>query len=171
MNIIREEVKDQHEGLVSSYYKKADSFIEPQSKNILVNYFPNRFIHQGIVRPVFEKSRTRVVVKLGMDNISLPLSQIVFFYTENKIVYAFDNIGKKYVTEINLTELEKELDDKIFFRANRQFIININYIKSFRNYERVKLRVKMEPEELNDKYCIVISQEKAPLFKQWIYAA
>ena len=142
-----------------------------QSNKTLLNYLTNRVIHLDTVKPGFRRKRERVVVRQGVDNISLPLSQIVFFYTENKLAYAFDCIGKKYVTEINLASLEHELDENIFFRANRQYIININYIKSFRNYEKVKLIVRMEPNELNEKYCIIISQEKAPIFKRWIYAA
>ena len=170
-NIILEEAKNQNGGLVNSYYKEADKFIQPQSSKILLNYFPNKVIHLDTTRSLSEKRRTRVVLRKGIDNISLPLSQIVFFYTEDKIVYGFDSMGKKYIAEINLTGLEQELDESIFFRANRQFIVNINYIKSFRNYEKVKLIVKMEPDVLNDKYCIIISQEKTPVFRRWIYAA
>jgi DNA-binding LytR/AlgR family response regulator len=145
--------------------------MQSQSNMTLLNYLTNKVIHLDTVKPGFRRKRERVVVRQGVDNISLPLSQIVFFYTENKLVYAFDCIGKKYVAEINLASLEHELDESIFFRANRQYIINIDYIKSFRNYEKVKLIVRMEPNELNEKYCIIVSQEKAPIFKRWIYAA
>jgi len=170
-NTILEEVKNQNSGFASSYYKKIGKFLQPQPGNILLNYLPNNFIQPDSTRALSGKRRRRVVLRQGMDNISIPLSQIVFFYTEDKIVYGFDSIGKKYIAEINLIDLEQELDDSIFFRANRQFIININYIKSFRNYEKVKLIVKMEPNVLNDKYCIIISQEKSPVFRRWIYTA
>jgi DNA-binding LytR/AlgR family response regulator len=99
------------------------------------------------------------------------LENIVFFYTENKIVFAIDQAGKKYVVNGNLTVLESELDTNIFFRANRQFIINIGHVKSFRTYERVKLKVDMNSDELNNKYFIIVSQETAPAFRKWIYAA
>ena len=96
---------------------------------------------------------------------------IALFYSENKIVYAIDQHGKKYITENNLSELEQELDQSFFFRANRQYIININHLKSFRTYERVKLKVDMNPGVLHEECHIVISQETAPAFKKWIYSA
>jgi DNA-binding LytR/AlgR family response regulator len=58
-----------------------------------------------------------------------------------------------------------------FFRANRQYIININHVRSFRVYEKVKVKVDMNPTELNDEYFIIISQETVPEFKKWIYTA
>ena len=136
------------------------------------NYFSTR--EPGLVKTIHfpeRKKRTRLVVKKGIENIFILLDNIVFFYTENKIVFAIDKIGKKYITNENLAILELELDRNIFFRANRQYIINIGYVKSFRTYERVKLSVDMNPVELNDQHFIIISQETAPAFRKWIYAA
>jgi DNA-binding LytR/AlgR family response regulator len=117
------------------------------------------------------KRRTRLVVKKGANNISIPLENIVFFYTENKVVFAIDRASKKYVAKGSLSLLELELDTNTFFRANRQYIINLGHIKSFRTYEKVKLRVEMNPVDLNDQHFIIISQEAAPAFRKWIYAA
>lgn len=118
-----------------------------------------------------KKKRTRLVVKRGAENISMPLEKVVFFYTENKVLYAIDQDSKKYTAEGNLSRLQHELDSNVFFRANRQYLINISHIKSFRTYEKVKLKVDMNPAELNHQYFIIISQETAPAFRKWIYAA
>jgi DNA-binding LytR/AlgR family response regulator len=136
------------------------------------NYFSTR--EPGLVKTIHfpeKKKRTRLVVKKGAENIFILLENIVFFYTENKIVFAIDHTGKKYVTNESLSILERELDSNIFFRANRQYIINISHVKSFRTYERVKLRVEMNPVNLSDHHFIIISQETAPAFRKWIYAA
>jgi len=117
------------------------------------------------------KKRTRLIVKKGIENIFMLLDNIVLFYTENKIVYVIDQSGKKYIVEGTLSSLEDELDNNIFFRANRQYIVNISYVKSFRTYERVKLRVEMHPFGPDDQHFIIISQETAPAFRKWIYAA
>ena len=118
-----------------------------------------------------KKKRTRLVVKRGIENISMPLEDIVLFFTENRIVFAIDHLGKKYIVEKNLTELEQELDDNVFFRANRQYLISVRHVRSFKPYERVKLKIDMKEKELNDQYHIIISQETAPAFKKWIHAA
>ena len=139
---------------------------------MLSNYFSTR--EPGLVKTIHfpeRKKRTRLVVKKGAENISILLENIVFFCTENKIVFAIDQCSKKYVTNGSLSILEQELDSNIFFRANRQYIINIAHIKSFRTYERIKLRLEMNPAELNDQHFIIISQDTAPAFKKWIYAA
>jgi DNA-binding LytR/AlgR family response regulator len=74
--------------------------------------------------------------------------------------------GQKHLTDIKtLSILEEELDPSIFYRANRRFIININAIKKFKAFDRVKLMVELivkVPEE------VIISQENASYFKNWI---
>jgi len=115
------------------------------------------------------KKRSRLLVRKGLENISLRLEDIALFYTENKIVFVIDRWGKKYLCDKNLTDLEIELDKNTFFRANRQYIVNINYVKGYKTYEKVKLQVDLTLPEL--KYCIIISQETAPAFRKWIYEA
>jgi DNA-binding LytR/AlgR family response regulator len=73
------------------------------------------------------------------------------------------------MSDHNLTELEDALDQASFFRANRQYIININYIRGFKAYEKVKLQVDLTLPDLN--HCIIISQEMAPQFKEWMQNA
>lgn len=112
------------------------------------------------------KKRSRLLVKKGMEHVSLPCTDVVLFYTENKLVYVVDKCGKKYMADKNLSELEVELDDQMFFRVNRQYIVNINYIRSFKTYERVKLQVDLTLPELN--HVVIVSQETAPDFRRWI---
>src|SRR5437868_4177297 len=81
------------------------------------------------------KKKSRLLVRKGLENISLRLDEVALFYTENKIVYVVDQSGKTYLADKNLTDLEEELDETIFFRANRQYIVNINFVKGFKAYE------------------------------------
>jgi DNA-binding LytR/AlgR family response regulator len=113
-----------------------------------------------------EKRKNRIVVHKGIENVSLRLDEVVLFYTESKIVYVLDKYGKKYLCDKNLTDLEDELDRNMFFRANRQYLINIEYIRSYKSYERVKLQVDLSIENCN--HSIIISQETAPVFRKWI---
>jgi|SRR5947209_14021555 DNA-binding LytR/AlgR family response regulator len=115
---------------------------------------------------IINRKKTRIVVHKGIENISLRLDEVVLFYTESKIVYVLDKCGKKYLCDKNLTDLETELDKNMFFRANRQYIINIEYIKSYKSYERVKLLIDLSIDNLN--HSIIISQETAPFFRKWI---
>jgi len=114
----------------------------------------------------FAKEKKRLVVQKGMMNILLWLEDIVLFYTQNKISYAIDKEGKKYVCDKNLTELESELSDAGFFRANRQYIINAEYIRGYKSYEKVKLLVDLVIP--GTEHVIVVSQENAPCFRRWM---
>src|SRR5215831_14893358 len=134
----------------------------------LEKHFGNQSSLNNLVQYVSRK-KTRLIVKKGLESISLRLEDIVLFFTENKIVYVVDQWGKKYLIDRNLGELEEDLDNNIFFRANRQYIVNINFIKGFKSYEKVKLQVDLAIPELN--YCIIISQETAPAFRKWMHEA
>ncbi|HYH15353.1 MAG TPA: LytTR family DNA-binding domain-containing protein [Flavisolibacter sp.] len=112
------------------------------------------------------KRRSRLLVKKGFETIPLSLEDIVLFYLDKRIVYVVDKNSNKYIIDKTLTELSTELDEATFFRANRQYIVNIDYIKSYRLYERVKLQVNLTLPEI--KHFIVVSQDMAPLFKQWM---
>lgn len=113
--------------------------------------------------------KKRILVRKGIENITMPLCDIVLFYTEHKIVHAIDKAGRRFMVDKNLSDLEEELDDKLFFRANRQYILNINYIKSFKPYERVKLWVDLTLPDTD--HSIIVSQETAPLFRRWLLEA
>ena len=106
------------------------------------------------------------MVKRGIEYIALHASDIAIIYTENKLGYVIDRHGKKYITDKNLSELDNELDPAIFFRANRQYIINIGFVKSFKTYEKVKLQIDLMVPELY--HPIIVSQEMAPCFRKWV---
>ena len=114
-------------------------------------------------------SSSIIIVKKGTENISLKLEDVVLFYTENKIVYVIDRSGKKYLADKNLSLLEQELDNSVYFRANRQYIININYVRGFKSFEKVKLQVDLTMPDLN--HSIIVSQEMAPVFREWMLNA
>jgi DNA-binding LytR/AlgR family response regulator len=113
-----------------------------------------------------KKKRSRLVVRKGNEHIALMLTDIVLIYRDNTIVVVIDKDERKYLCDRNLSELEEELDDTTFFRANRKYLVNIQYIRSYRTFEKVKLEVFMNQSQ--NGHQIIISQENAPLFKKWI---
>ncbi|MEI9810947.1 MAG: LytTR family DNA-binding domain-containing protein [Bacteroidota bacterium] len=122
--------------------------------------------HQSFVNSFLQKTKTRLIVHKGIENISLKVDDIVMAYTENKIVYVLDKDGRKYLSDKNLSELCEQLDNHVFFRANRQYVINIAFVKSYKAYEKVKLQVDLTLSLTN--HHIVISQETAPDFRKWM---
>lgn len=143
-----------------------------QKYRMLRNHFSGKTSELNKLARYFDnRKRSRLVVKKGLENIALRVEEIVLFYTENKLVYVITQNGKKYLSDKNLGELELELDETVFFRVNRQYLVNINYIRGFKSYEKVKLQVDLSIPELNERCVIIVSQETAPAFRKWIYEA
>jgi len=89
---------------------------------------------------------------------------VVYFYTSNQLIYAVTE-QREFVISEKLDEIEKQLPDKFFFRANRQYIIQKKYVKNAELYFNNRLIVHLilpTPEK------IVISREKAYAFKEWL---
>lgn len=138
----------------------------------LQTHFSNQGINspvENLVKFISSRKKERLLVKKGLENIALRLEDITLFYTENKVVYVLDRFSKKYISDKTLTELEEELDENTFFRANRQYIININYVRCFKPFEKVKLSVDLNIPDIN--HSITISQETAPAFRKWMFEA
>jgi len=116
--------------------------------------------------PMNTAPKERLIARRGMDHIPLKVEDIVLFYTENRLTFLIDRNGKKYIADSILSELEQQLDTQKFYRANRQYIINIDFIKGYKTVEKVKIAVEMSVDA--EKFPIVISQDSAANFREWI---
>lgn len=112
-------------------------------------------------------AKERILVRKGTANTSIPVNDIAFFFSEMKISFAVDFRDSKYYMDAKLSDLEKVLDKKTFFRANRQLIVNINAIREFKSIEFSKIELHIRPTAWI-KEAIIISQFTAPDFKNWI---
>ena len=59
-----------------------------------------------------------ITIKNSKETVNVDLDEVVYFISEFKVVFLVDAAGKKWITQYNLSELEKILDDR-FFRLNR----------------------------------------------------
>jgi len=114
-----------------------------------------------------KKKKTRLIVRKGNENVVLKVEDIAFIYRDNTIIVAVDKEEKKYLCDKNLSALEEELDTALFFRANRKYLLNIYYIRSYKTFEKVKLEVTLSLSNCN--HSIIVSQETAPLFRKWMH--
>lgn len=113
-----------------------------------------------------EKKKSRIIVKRGMEFQAIRTEDIVYFFTEHKLVFLVDKDNRKYMAEANnLAELEVELDTNMFYRANRKYIVNANFIRRFKPLERSKISVELTL-PLDEE--IIVSQENSSAFKKWI---
>ena len=113
-----------------------------------------------------EKSyRTRFLIA-GVDKFwALQVSDIAYFYSENKITFAVTKSGQEHIIDLSLTRLEEQLDPQCFFRANRQVIVCIDAIVHAAPYFNGKIILHVKPPH-KDK--ITVSEEKVSSFKLWL---
>lgn len=125
------------------------------------------FYHQnpGQVR---QEKKERIVVKKGASRLSVPIAAIAFFYAEMKLTFAVDFEGNRFLLDYNLSQIEQQVDEKMFFRVSRQVIANINAIKEFKSIEFSKIELYLVKNNYL-KDAIIISQFTAPDFKKWIH--
>ena len=104
---------------------------------------------------------------VNMRNQWLPINtkDIACFYKE-ALPYLYTFSGEKYILSYDsMEDIEALLDPSLWYRANRQSIININAILSVRPQENSKLTVTLK---LPSKLEVDISRDKAPEFRKWI---
>ena len=107
----------------------------------------------------------RIMGKKGIEFCSIKIEEVAFFYTEYKVVFMVDNQGVKYIVDSSIQQLERELDPQVFCRLNRQYLVNINAIRSYKTHEKGKLLVQLK---LNNYQDISVAQEKAAQIKSWL---
>lgn len=105
---------------------------------------------------------SRILVKIGYNLKIVQTDEVSCFYSENKIVY-LQTKERVYPTDFTLDELQEVLDDKCFFRVNRQFIINSNYIKNIHTSPYYKVEMEFQPTEE-----ITVSRDRVKDFKDWL---
>jgi len=97
--------------------------------------------------------------------LPLSINTIAFLYIDTGIVKAVTDDNKSYAIDKKLEDIEEELDPSLFFRANRQFIVNKKAIESIKLYFNGKLIINTNP-VFSER--IVVSKAKAPIFKKWM---
>jgi DNA-binding LytR/AlgR family response regulator len=88
-----------------------------------------REIRENLRQP---KYKERFVIKTSGGIRLLETKQIAYIQMKNEIPFAFDAAGVKFPLGATLSELEKTLDPKAFFRLNRSEIVNLNFIENLK---------------------------------------
>lgn len=112
------------------------------------------------------RDKVRLIARKGNDHIVVKLADIAFFFTHEKQVFLVDQEGQKVLIDDTLQHLEESLDENVFFRINRQCIVNIHFIKSFSTFKRLRMEIQLV---FPQPYKLYTSQNAAIAFRKWIY--
>ncbi|MCF2875790.1 MULTISPECIES: LytR/AlgR family response regulator transcription factor [unclassified Tenacibaculum] len=98
--------------------------------------------------------------------IPLNVDDVAYFTIDDSIVKAVVKDNKSFIIDKKLEDIETELNPALFFRANRQFIVNRNAIENLQLYFNGKLILNVNPKSQEQ---IVVSKAKAPQLKNWMH--
>ncbi|MCT4117763.1 response regulator transcription factor [Elizabethkingia anophelis] len=143
----------------------AMAFEKYDQLDIMVNKATNPSIEKLLDEFRPKNYRTRFLLSYRDGFKTVMVNDVLYFYSEQKITKARLADGTDEIIPHTMDELEQQLDPKLFFRANRQFIICINAVEHVYNYFNNKLKVAMRK---NTDVEIIVSRDKTPLLKNWM---
>ena len=113
----------------------------------------------------YQKSyKSRFMIKVGDHIRSILTDRITLFYADGRVVYLVTDQGREYIVEYKMEELEEILDQELFFRLNRTFVVNINAIRDVIIHSNSRLKVLLEQQFEKE---LIVSREKVGSFKMW----
>ncbi|RNI22687.1 LytR/AlgR family response regulator transcription factor [Rufibacter latericius] len=109
--------------------------------------------------------RDRILVKQGHRMFPVTSSEVAYFFTKEKINFLQTKDDRRYQVDFSMEELEKSLNPKDFFRANRQYIVNYSAVSKVSQEVNAKLKINLSPTSEEE---VIISREKAMEFRHWL---
>lgn len=111
------------------------------------------------------KYKERFLAHYRSGIIPVPASKVSHFIKDT-IIYLVTVDNEKLVTDYNtIDEIEEVVDAKYFFRANRQTIIHVDAVDTYKKHDTGKIEVHVKCDK---NAHIDVSREKANDFKNWI---
>jgi len=109
--------------------------------------------------------KSSILVHYKESFIPVAVNKIAFFSVENEILYiqTFDN--QRYPVFKSISEIESSVDPSLFFRINRQVLLNRNAIKEVQPYFNRKVIIKSD---VKIKEQLIVSRLKVTEFMNWI---
>lgn len=108
--------------------------------------------------------RERILIWKGDELIPVNVKDILFFYFDQRRVYAKSADGDASAVQFTMSELGNELDPRMFFRINRQYIANIDSITRINLFFNSRLKIRL-------KGCdqpLTLSKEKSVELREWL---
>ena len=112
-----------------------------------------------------KKTKSRFLVKVGEKIRTIPIADILLFYSFEKATYLHTTSNRDYIIDYSLDELQILLDEALFFRINRKYIVSIEACSQM--YAWSNSRLKLHIEGIDDSH-VVVAREKVQEFKLWL---
>jgi len=113
------------------------------------------------------KSSKRYMIRYGNKMMTVKSTEAAYFYSMQKSTFLVNANGKPLPIDESLNQVEKELDAELFYRINRNLVVNIESIKSVDMLGKGRMRINLHhPPE--DKQFLLVSADRSPEFRKWL---
>jgi DNA-binding LytR/AlgR family response regulator len=120
---------------------------------------------QSLANPTLKKYKERFLAHYKSGIVPLPESQVAYF-VKDTLIYLVTKQNEKLVTDYNtIDEIEEVIDPQKFFRSNRQTIIRIDEVETYKKHDTGKVEVHLKCDKNTH---IDVSREKANEFVAWL---
>lgn len=119
--------------------------------------------------PLFDNEKgnykKRIISKIGQQIKMVEYEDIAYIFTVNGMAYVVDFNNNKVPVDESLDQLMAELPGDLFFRINRQAIVNVKAVNNMMVVSSSRLKLSLSlPTQLE----MIVSKEKSPVFRTWI---
>lgn len=112
-----------------------------------------------------KNTKQRIITYVRNEILPIATQDISHIYVAHTITYVVRKDGKRATTSESLDLIYSSLDERFFFRVNRQIIVAISAIETITKFGNSKLKIQVKPTSEVD---IIIGKNKAASFKQWL---
>lgn len=113
------------------------------------------------------KKRERFLVKVGDSLKSISTGDILAFFSLDKATFLLTTEGRRYVLDLSIGEVEKQLGAGHFFRINRRHILSLEACQHIHAFTNSRLIVKVPGLEDQE---VIVARERVADFKDWLGA-
>ena len=136
-------------------YRKLAGISQPVNIEILMETLERR-------KSNFKK---RFAVNVGSKIISVEARLVAYFYSLEKSTFLCTNDNHQYPLDFSLEHLEQLLDPELFFRINRQVIIQYASIEKIHILSRSRVKLETNPPASED---LLVSTARTHQFRLWL---
>jgi len=109
--------------------------------------------------------KKRFLINMGNKIKSIETQDVAYFYVMEKSTFLFTKKGRSYPIDFSLDKLESLIDPDLFFRINRQNMINFEVIDRISLFSKSRIKIETIPKNEHE---LLVSANKSHSFRLWL---
>ena len=120
---------------------------------------------QQAIHMLTKQYKNRFVVKVGEHIKAIPTTDVLYFISQQKATFLQTQLGRRFVIDHSLDQVEAIVDPDRFFRISRQYIVSIEAIADIITYSSSRLKLILQH---SDDPSVLVSRERVADFRRWL---